>query len=143
MYGDLRVDRSITIPAAELTWRFSRSGGPGGQGVNTADSRVELRFDLGATTAIPEHLKARALDRLRNRLIDGVITVTSSAHRQQLENRRAAAQKLVLIISHAVAPGPATRRPTRPTAGSVRERLDRKTRHSRLKQQRRPDSWER
>src|SRR5687767_3297781 len=99
MYGDLRVDRWITIPAGELTWRFSRSGGPGGQGVNTADSRVELRFDLAATTAFPEHLKARALARLEGRLVDGVITVTSSAHRQQLENRRAAAQKLVLILS--------------------------------------------
>ena len=137
MYGDLRVDRSVTIPAGELVWRFSRSGGPGGQGVNTADSKAELRFDLAATTAIPPHLKARALDRLSSRLVDGVLIVTSSAHRAQLDNRRAAATKLALVLSHAMAPGPPQRRPTKPSTRAVQARLDTKRRRSRLKQQRR------
>jgi ribosome-associated protein len=135
--GDLQVTRSVRIPAAELAWRFSRSSGPGGQGVNTADSRVELRFDLAGTTALPEYLKARALDRLAPRLVDGVLIVTASEHRSQLDNRRAAQARLVALLAQAVAPPAKARRPTRPSASSVRKRLDSKRRHSRLKQQRR------
>jgi ribosome-associated protein len=135
--GDLQVTRSVRIPASELTWRFSRSSGPGGQGVNTADSRVELRFDVAATTGIPEYLKARALERLAPRLVDGVLIVTASEHRSQLDNRRAAAARLVALLAQAVAPPAKARRPTRPSKASVAARLDSKRRHSRLKQQRR------
>jgi ribosome-associated protein len=134
VYGDLRVNRSVTIPAAELNWRFSHSGGPGGQGVNTADSKAELRFDLLATTAIPDHLKQRALRRLQAKLVDGEVVVTSSAHRAQLDNRRAAATKLAVMLDAAMAPAPPKRRPTRPTAASVERRLDTKRRRGQLKQ---------
>src|SRR5262245_52059059 len=72
MPGDLRV-RSTVIPERELSWRFSRASGPGGQGVNTTDSRVELSYDLAASTAFSPTLKARALDRLAGRLVDGVV----------------------------------------------------------------------
>lgn len=137
MYGDLRVDRHVTIPAAELSWQFSHAGGPGGQGVNTADSKVELRFDLAATASIPAHLKARALERLGPRLVDGALVVTASSHRGQLDNRRAAAAKLAMQLAHAMAPGPPTRRPTAPSRASVQRRLDTKRRHGRLKQTRR------
>jgi ribosome-associated protein len=137
MYGDLRVSRAVTIPAAELNWRFSHSGGPGGQGVNTADSKAELRFDLAATTAIPDQLKARALQRLEGRLVDGALVVTSSAHRGQLDNRRAAATKLAVLLTHAMAPAPPTRRPTKPSRAAVQRRLDTKKHHGRLKQARR------
>jgi ribosome-associated protein len=136
VYGELRVNRSVTIPAAELIWRFSHSGGPGGQGVNTADSKAELRFDLATSTAIPEHLRERALRRLGDRLVDGELVVTSSAHRGQLDNRRAAATKLRILLDAAMAPEPPKRRPTRPTTGSVERRLDAKRRRGHLKQQR-------
>jgi ribosome-associated protein len=135
--GDLQVTRSVRIPASELTWRFSRSSGPGGQGVNTADSRVELRFDLAGSTGMPEYLKARALERLGPRLVDGVLIVTASEHRSQLDNRRAAQARLVALLTQAVAPPAKARRPTRPSKASVTARLDSKRRHSRLKQQRR------
>jgi ribosome-associated protein len=135
--GDLVVTGSVTIPANELTWRFSRAGGPGGQGVNTADSRVELRFDLAASTALPEHLKARALERLADRLIDGVLTVTASEHRAQLDNRRAARARLVMLLARAVAPPAKARRPTAPSAGAVRRRLEAKRRRGELKRRRR------
>jgi ribosome-associated protein len=128
---------SLTIPAAELVWRFSRSSGPGGQSVNTADSRVELLFDLAATGALPEHLKARALERLGHRLIDGVLTVTASEHRSQLQNRRAAAQRLAGLIAEGIAPPPRARRATRPSRGAREARLDAKRRRSQTKQQRR------
>src|SRR5439155_1041446 len=102
--GGMRVNRAVCIPDAELMWRFSRSSGPGGQSVNTADSRVELRFDVARSTALPPHLKARALERLAGRLNDGVITVTASEHRAQLHNRRAAAARLAALLAEAVAP---------------------------------------
>src|SRR4051794_38079054 len=124
MYGDLRVNRAVTIPAAELSWRFSHSGGPGGQGVNTADSKAELRFDLAGTSSIPAHLKERALQPLGGRLIEGVLVVTSSDHRGQLDNRRAAATKLAVLLDQATAPGPPSRRPTKPSRASVQRRLD-------------------
>ena len=135
--GDVQVTRSVRIPPAELSWRFSRSSGPGGQGVTTADSKAELRFDLAATTAIPPLLKARALERLDQRLVDGVLIVTASEHRSQLDNRRAAEARLVTLLAQAMAPPAKARRATRPSASAVKARLDSKRRHSRLKQQRR------
>ena len=84
--------RGTTIPADELSWRFSRSPGPGGQSVNTADTRVELSYDLATSTALPELLKRRALDRLGGRLTNGVLTVTASEYRSQLRNREAASR---------------------------------------------------
>jgi len=139
--GDLPVTGSVTIPAGELSWRFSRSSGPGGQGVNTADSRVELRFDLAASTAVPEHLKARALDRLAARLVDGALIVTASEHRSQLDNRRAAAARLVALLAAAFAPPARPRRPTKPSRRAVQARLDAKRHRGQLKRQRgRPPS---
>src|SRR3954452_11175178 len=83
---DLAVSRSVVVPAHELSWRFSRSSGPGGQSVNTADSRVELSLDVTGTTALSPLLRQRALDRMAGRLVDGVLTVVSSEHRSQLRN---------------------------------------------------------
>jgi ribosome-associated protein len=133
----LRVTGSVSVPRRELAWRFSRSSGPGGQSVNTADSRVELRFDVAASTALPPHLKARALDRLAHRLIDGVLTVTASEHRSQLDNRRAAETRLAALLADAVAPPGRPRRPTRPSRGSAQARMDAKRRRSLVKRDRR------
>jgi ribosome-associated protein len=128
---------SVTIPDRELTWRFSRSSGPGGQGVNTADSRVELVFDLAHTEAFSTTLRQRALERLSSRLVDGTVVVVASEHRSQLRNREAAAERLVAILTEATAPPPKPRRPTKPTAGSTARRLDDKTRRSKTKRLRR------
>lgn len=136
MSASIRV-RSLEIPRRELRWRFSRSSGPGGQGVNTADSRVELSFDVARTTALPEPLRERALSRLAGRLVDGVLTVSAQEHRAQLANRRAAEQRLVDALDEAMAPPPRARRGTRPSRGSVRRRLDQKKQRSRVKQLRR------
>src|SRR3954468_8569157 len=91
---DVRVNERLTIPAAELAWRFSRSSGPGGQGVNTTDSRVELSWDLAGSPVLPTALRQRALERLAGRLINGILTITASEHRSQLRNREAAAARL-------------------------------------------------
>jgi ribosome-associated protein len=126
-----------TIPAAELTWRFSRSAGPGGQGVNTTDSRAELSFDLSSSTAIPARLKARALENLAGRLTNGVLTVTSSEQRSQLQNREAARDRLAATLADAFAPPPPPRREKKVPAGVTRRRLDNKTRRGQTKQLRR------
>ncbi len=139
MAGPLRVTRSVAVPESELRWRFSRSSGPGGQSVNTADSRVELSLDIAATSALGPTLRVRALDRLEKRLVDGVLTVTASEHRSQLRNREAALDRLAELLRAAVAPPPPTRRPTRATRGSVERRLADKKRRSRTKQLRRAD----
>jgi ribosome-associated protein len=111
------------IPDAELGWRFSRSSGPGGQGVNTTDSRVELTFDLGASTVFPLWLKDRAAQRLGGRLVEGRITITSSEQRSQLRNREAALARLGALLSHATAPPAPPRRPTRPGRRAVERRI--------------------
>jgi ribosome-associated protein len=131
--------RGAVIPPAELSWRFSRSPGPGGQSVNTADSRVELSFDLAATSALPPALKERALRALAGRLAGGVLTVTASEHRSQLRNRQAAANRLATILADATAPPPAQRRATRPSRAARERRLAAKRRRSEVKRLRRPD----
>jgi ribosome-associated protein len=137
MDGPVVVTRSVRIPAEELRWRFSRSGGPGGQGVNTTDSRVELSWDVAASQALPEHLRARALERLDGRLVDGVLTVSASEHRSQRRNRAAAVERLAALVRAAVAPPPPPRRATRPTRGSQLRRLEEKRRRSDVKRLRR------
>jgi ribosome-associated protein len=124
------------LPARELHWRFSRSSGPGGQGVNTADSRVELSFDLAGSPSLPPHLRDRAVGRLAGRLVDGVLTIVASEHRSQLRNRDAARERLAEALRAALAPDPPPRRPTRPTAGSKRRRLEQKARRGAIKKMR-------
>jgi ribosome-associated protein len=127
-------------PESELSWRFSRSSGPGGQGVNTTDSRVELSFDVAHSPSLPAHLRARALARLHPRLVDGVLTVVATEYRSQLRNRDAARERLVALLAVALAPDPPPRRPTRPTVGSRRRRLDAKAHRGAIKRLRgRPD----
>jgi len=131
------VSRTLTIPASELSERFSRSSGPGGQGVNTADSRVELSFDLAGSPSVPQHLRHRMLCRLKGRLAAGVLTVTASEHRAQLQNRAAARERMALLLRDAAAAPPPARRPTRPTRGSKERRIGEKKRRGSIKQGRR------
>ena len=135
--GDLRLGARWVIPAAELRWRFSRSSGPGGQHVNTTDSRVELLFDLQATTAVSAPLRQRALERLGPRLLEGWVVIAASEHRSQWQNRVAAQRRLVELLLEALQPPPPPRRPTRPTRGSVQRRLEAKRQRSAVKQRRR------
>ena len=137
--GPLRVSRTVVVPEGELRWRFSRSSGPGGQGVNTADSRVELSFDVARSTALGPVQRARALERLGTRLVDGVLTVSASAQRAQLQNREAARERLAALLATAIAPPPPRRRPTKPTKAATERRLAEKRRRAQVKRLRRPD----
>ncbi|WP_428961513.1 alternative ribosome rescue aminoacyl-tRNA hydrolase ArfB [Micromonospora fluostatini] len=139
MDDGLRVTDRLMVPGTELRERFSRSSGPGGQGVNTADSRVELSFDLARSPSLPEPLRARALERLAGRLVDGVLTVAASEHRAQLANREAARERMAALLREAVAPPPPPRRPTRPSRGAKERRLADKKRQAQRKRERRVD----
>lgn len=136
----LRVSSGLTIPEAELSWRFSRSSGPGGQSVNTADSRVELLWDAAGSTALTPHQRDRLLDRLSGRLVNGVLTIAASEHRAQLRNRDAARERLASIVAEALRPPAPQRRATKPSRGSKERRLKAKQQRTDVKQLRRRPS---
>lgn len=143
---DLRVPpgpgapRGLVVPAAELHEQFSRSSGPGGQGVNTTDSRVQLSLDLATTTALNDVQRARVLARLAERLAGTVLTIAASEQRAQRQNRIAARERLAAVLRDAVMPA-TPRRATRPTRGSQRRRLEQKRQRSETKRGRgRPTS---
>lgn len=127
--------RGYLIPDADLTWRFSRSSGPGGQGVNTTDTRVQLTFDLAGSEAFPDEVKQRMLARLGDRVV-----ITASEHRSQLRNRRAAEERLVEVLEQAMASPPPPRVPTKPSRRSQQRRIEQKKRRGETKRLRgRPD----
>jgi ribosome-associated protein len=132
----LRVNAWLVVSASELGERFSRSSGPGGQSVNTTDSRVELSFDIARSQALPEWARSRALERLAPRLADGVLTVASSGERSQLMNRQEARARLAALLRDAVAPPQRPRVATKPTRGARERRLADKKRRSDTKRNR-------
>ncbi len=134
---DLIVSPTLSIPAAELGWRFSRSSGPGGQHVNTSDSRVELLWNIAESTALSDGQQEILLARLERRLVGGTLTVSSQEQRSQLRNREIAQLKLAEIVAAALAPPPASRRSTKPSRGSKRRHQAAKQQRSATKQLRR------
>ncbi|WP_295623991.1 alternative ribosome rescue aminoacyl-tRNA hydrolase ArfB [uncultured Corynebacterium sp.] len=135
------IPGGLVIPAADLTERFARSSGPGGQGVNTTDSKVQLSIDIAATGAFTDAQRRRVLRNLDGRVDGTVLMVSASTQRSQLRNRNEARERLASLLREALAPPPPPRRRTRPTRGSVRRRLAAKKRRSDLKStRRRPDA---
>ncbi|MEU7141508.1 alternative ribosome rescue aminoacyl-tRNA hydrolase ArfB [Nocardia sp. NPDC046473] len=137
MAEDLTVTRELVIPGSELRERFSRSSGPGGQHVNTTDSRVELSFDVANSPTVPEWLRTRMLDRLATRLVNGVLTIAASEQRAQLQNRAAARERLASLLRDAAAAPPPVRRATKPSRGAKERRIAAKKRRGITKRNRR------
>ena len=136
---DVEADE-VEINDDDLRIDVYRSSGPGGQGVNTTDSRVQLSLDLSSATPFTDAQRARLLRRLGARLSGGVLTVESSEERSQFRNRAAARERMASVLRAALAPPPPARRKTRPTRGSVERRLSAKRRRSLTKRARgRPD----
>ena len=128
------LPQGLTVPADVLVERFSRSSGPGGQGVNTADSRVELELDVAGFAGFTDSQRRRVLRALDPRLVGGrLLVVAASEHRQQRRNRVAARERMAELLRDAMAPPPAPRRATRPTRGSKERRLSAKKRRGETK----------
>jgi ribosome-associated protein len=134
----LEVRPGLVIPDGELEFRASRSGGPGGQHVNTTASQVELRFPIDDSTALYDRTKQRLKQVAGNRVTDdGVLRIVRSTHRSQLANKEECREALRELILKALAPPPKKRRATKPTKGSQRRRLDSKKKRGQLKAGRR------
>ncbi|MCK6570211.1 aminoacyl-tRNA hydrolase [Myxococcota bacterium] len=136
MEADLPVDETVTIPGWELWFTASRAGGPGGQHVNTASTRVTLWWNLTGTTALDEARRARVQRRLATRInAEGVLQVSAEGERSQLANREAARARLAELVAAALVV-PKARHATRPTRGSKERRLTAKKARGDLKRQR-------
>lgn len=133
--GGLTVG-SVTVPADALVWRFSRSSGPGGQHVNTSDTRVSLSLDVAACAPLGRTRRERALERLGGRLVDGVLTVTVQTHRSQVRNRAEARERMEALLAEATAPPARARRETKPGRRAKQRRLDAKRRRGDVKRTR-------
>jgi ribosome-associated protein len=134
--GRLRVSPTLVIPLSELTWRFSRSGGPGGQHANTADTRAEVRFDIAGSPSLGPRQRARLLERFGEE-----VRAVASDERSQARNRELALQRLAERLANGLRVD-APRRATKPTKASVRRRLDAKRRQASRKADRRRPSAE-
>ncbi|OFP36478.1 alternative ribosome rescue aminoacyl-tRNA hydrolase ArfB [Corynebacterium sp. HMSC071B10] len=131
------IPGGAVIAAADLTERFARSSGPGGQGVNTTDSKVQLSLDVASCASLSDAQRHRILSNLEHRLDGTVLTVSASTQRSQIRNRAEARERMASLLCEALAPPPPPRRKTKPTRGSVRRRLEAKKRRSELKATRR------
>jgi len=133
----IRISRTVVVPYGELEFRFSRSGGPGGQNVNTRDTRVEVVFDVARSPSLGPRQRARLTERLGGRLdTEGRLRVVASEERSQAQNRDLAVNRLRDLLAEALRPDPPPRRPTRPTRSSTERRLAAKRERGRLKRQR-------
>ena len=137
MAQDLFVNDRLVIPAAELQWRFSRASGPGGQGVNTTDSRVELVLDLDHCLVLGPFRRERLKQRLGSRLAEGCLRVVVAEERSQWQNRQVAMARLAELLRDGLKPPPPPREATRPGRGAVKRRLEAKKKRGELKRQRR------
>lgn len=137
--GDLSVPagpglpNGLIVPAAELAEQFSRASGPGGQKVNTSDTKAELRFDVTASAVLTDEQRQRLLDRLAGTLVGPEIIIVAREHRSQHQNRVAARRRLATLLRASLAPPPPKRRATKPTRGAQRRRLKAKSIRSRTK----------
>ena len=133
----MRVNRSCAIPLRELTWKFTASGGPGGQHANTANTRAEVRFDVAGSPSLGPRQRARVLSKLAGRLdTEGNLRVVASEERSQAQNRELALGRLRDLLAEALRPDPPPRRPTKPSKGSVERRLASKRARGRIKRER-------
>lgn len=139
----LVVTPSLTIPESELTERFVRAAGPGGQHVNRTESAVELRFDVASSPSLPEAARQRLLARHDRRLnSDGVLVIQARRFRDQARNREDARARLATVLAAALAPPPPPRRKTRPTKAAMARRRDSRQQRARVKQSRKPPGRE-
>ena len=133
----ISITSTLAIPASELQFQFSRSGGPGGQNVNKRETRVELLFDLRKSFSLNEEQRSRLLRRLANQVDgEGILRIVADSQRSQLQNRQEALARFVQLLQRALYV-PRRRRPTRPSRQTVEQRLNRKRQRAEAKERRR------
>ena len=138
--ASLRITDSVTVPRAELDYRASRSGGPGGQHVNTSSTRIELIWNVAATASLSEEQRARVVEKLSNRInSEGELLLAESGSRSQLQNREAVTERFVELLAGALHVAPPRKR-TRPPKAAKERRLQEKKRRSEVKRLRGPVS---
>ncbi len=138
MPDSLRIDRNLTLDAGELTYRAVRSGGPGGQHVNTSATRVELTWDVVASASLDEAQRARLLERLHTRIDSrGVLRLVEGGRRSQLRNRETVTARFVQLVAAALKV-PRKRKKTRPPRSAKEKRLRQKKRRAEVKRRRGP-----
>jgi ribosome-associated protein len=138
----IRITRTVTVDDGEIEVAFSRSGGPGGQHANTSSTKVELRWDVGASPSLSDAQKELVRDRLANRITaDDVLVLQSSEHRSQTRNREAVVARFATLLADALRVR-SSRRPTKPTKAARRRRLEAKKQRAQTKALRRNPSVE-
>ena len=133
---DLTINPHLVIPYNEMKWRFSRSSGPGGRGVNTTDSRVELVFDIKRSSVIDPFHKQLLLQKYANRCINGCLNIVVQEERSQYQNRQLALARLAYLLREGLKPLPKPRKATKPTRASQKRRINAKKHRGALKQKR-------
>ncbi len=133
---DLAINSHLVIPSKELTWRFSKSSGPGGQAVNKTESRVVVIFDIKHSSVIGPFHKRRLLEKLKKRCVNGCLHITATEKRSQYQNRKLALSRLTALLKEGLKPPSKSRKTTKPTRASQKRRIDIKKRRSALKQMR-------
>ncbi len=138
----IEVKHGLFINEEEIEWIFARSTGPGGQNVNKVETAVQLRYDVAGSKTLPEEVKER-LVRLAGRRMtnEGILLIEARRHRTRERNRQDALERLIAFVERA-AERPKPRRKTRPSAGSIKRRLDGKRKRGDLKQSRKPVTHE-
>ncbi|HEV7588051.1 MAG TPA: alternative ribosome rescue aminoacyl-tRNA hydrolase ArfB [Longimicrobium sp.] len=135
--GVLAVNDSVRVPRAELTYRATRSGGPGGQHVNTSSTRVELAWNVDGSPSVSDEERARIREKLSNRISgEGLLLLSASEHRSQNRNKEAVTERFVALVRQALVV-PAKRKKTRPSKAAREARLHAKKHRSEVKRRRR------
>ena len=142
MSDDLVINNGVTIPAAELSYAASRASGPGGQHVNTTESRIQLRWNVAESRALTDAQRARVLRAFASRLTEaGELILASDQHRSQRRNREEVRLRLAQLLREALVP-PKPRKKTRPTAASRQRRMEQKRQRGQIKKGRGKPSGE-